>query len=61
MEAVVCDRCGGNVVPLSDTSRDGSPIQYKMWVCMSCGKGLVSRGGDAHPFQIVGMGVAQNG
>lgn len=57
MEFPVCPTCvgedrliPGSLVPLSDTSKAGTEIRYKMWVCTNpeCKSSIISRGGDPY-------------
>jgi hypothetical protein len=55
MEYPVCPLCFdqgrlGNMVPLSDTSKQGTEIGIKMWVCTNpdCKLSIIQRGGDPY-------------
>jgi hypothetical protein len=45
-----CQKCGGQLVPLSDFSNNSVSIRYKAWACtnQSCRFFVVLRGGDVY-------------
>ena len=46
-----CQKCGnGDLVPLSDFGSQGSPVNFKAWVCTSpdCGFNIKIRNGDVY-------------
>jgi len=45
-----CQKCGGQLVPLSDFSNNSVSIRYKSWACTNkdCRFFVVLRGGDVY-------------
>ena len=45
-----CQKCGGQLIPLSDFSNNSVSIRYKAWACTNneCRFFVVLRGGDVY-------------
>jgi hypothetical protein len=58
MEFPSCPKCeSGMLLPLSDYGRDGAPIRYKAWVCVSpdCGFNIRIDNGEISYGRKVGQ------